>query len=112
MSRVDTTINLERVSLVNPLCELQTTMILSNRVGKTISNYIMYSAGVAMHQLKNSNITLNLLSVYGSRLGALLINVIFGYETGFVGGIDNRQKFDSHQGQGLIRPTTSRESLS
>ena len=82
MSRVDTTINLERASLANPLWELQTTMIVSNRVDKTISNYIMYSAGVAMHQLKNSNITLNLLSVYGSRLGALLINVIFEFEAG------------------------------
>ena len=82
MSRVDTTINLERASLANPLWELQTTMIVSNRVGTTISHYIMYSAGVAMHQLKNPNITPNLLSVYGSRLGALLINVIFEFEAG------------------------------
>ena len=57
-------------------------MIVSNRVGTTISNYIMYSAGVATHQLKNPNITPNLLSVYGSRLGALLIKVIFGFEAG------------------------------
>ena len=82
MSRVDTTINLERASLVNPLWELQTTMIVSSRVGKTISNYIMCSADVATHQLKNPNITPNLLSVYGSRLGALLIKVIFGFEAG------------------------------